>query len=172
MQIKTCTQDDINDLIEVSTKSYSEHYAYLWLDDGTNYIAKNFNADQIRKEISNPNSVFFLIRDGQQSVGLIKLNIDYQSNNFLEDPALELERIYLIKGSSNKGIGKKAIEFVIDFARHKGKKIICLKAMQSSKAVEFYKKQGFTIVDETTLNYPEIKSEFGKMFIMRLNLQH
>ena len=42
--------------------------------------------------------------------------------------------------------------------------------MQSSMAVEFYKKLGFIIVGETNLNHPEIKSEFQKMFIMHLNL--
>jgi len=170
MQIETCTQDDIKDLVEVSTKSYMEHYVYLWLDNGTNYIKTNFNTDKISEEISDPNSHFFLIRDGQYSVGLIKLNINCKTNNFSEALALELERIYLIKDYSGKGLGKKAIQFVIDFARTKGKQIIWLKAMQSSMAVEFYKKHGFIIVGETTLNYPEIKSEFQKMFIMYLNL--
>jgi diamine N-acetyltransferase len=147
-----------------------EHYVYLWLDNGNNYIKTNFNADKISEEISDPNSRFFLIRDGQQSVGLIKLNIDSKTSNFSEDLALELERIYLIKDYSGKGLGKKAIEFVIDLARNKGKQIIWLKAMQSSLAVEFYKKHGFIIVGETTLTYPEIKREFQKMFIMQLNL--
>ena len=170
MQIETCTQDDIKDLVEVSTKSYKQHYVYLWLDNGKNYIKTNFNADKISEEISDPNSHFFLIRDGQKPVGLIKLNIDSKTNNFSEALALELERIYLIKDSSGKGLGKKAIDFVIDFARNKGKKVIWLKAMQSSMAVEFYKKHGFIIVGETKLDYPEIKSEFQKMFIMHLNL--
>lgn len=170
MKIVLCTHADIKDLIEVSTKSYLEHYAYLWLDNGTNYIKTNFNADKISEEISDPNSVFFLIRDGQQSVGLIKVNVDCRINNFSEDLALELERIYLIKESSGKGLGQKAIKFVIDFARSKGKKLIWLKAMQSSKAVEFYKKQGFIIAGETDLNYPQIRGEFQKMFIMHLNL--
>jgi len=170
MQIETCTQDDIKDLIKVSIKSYLEHYTYLWFDNGTNYIKSNFNADKLSEEISDTSSILFLIRDGQKPVGLIKLNIDSKTDNFSADVALELERIYFIKEASGKGLGKKAIEFVKDFAKQKGKKAIWLKAMQSSTVVEFYKKQGFTIAGETYLNYPEIKSEFQKMFIMRLDL--
>lgn len=170
MQIKTCTQDDISDLIKISTKSYLEHYTYLWLDNGANYIKINFNVDKINQEISDPNSVFFLIHDGQEFVGLIKINIDSKTENFSAGVALELERIYLVKEASGKGLGKKTIDFVKDFARQKNKKIIWLKVMQSSMVVEFYKKQGFTIVGETNLNYPGIKAEFQKMFLMHLNL--
>lgn len=170
MQIKTCTQADIRDLIEISTKSYLEHYTYLWFDNGTSYIKSNFNAGKISEEMSDPNSIFFLIGDGQKSVGLIKLNIDSKTNNFSADEALELERIYFIREGSGKGFGKKAIEFIKDFAKQQSKKIIWLKAMESSTVIEFYKKQGFTIVGETHLNYPEIKSEFQKMLTMNLNL--
>lgn len=42
--------------------------------------------------------------------------------------------------------------------------------MDSSAAVAFYKKQGFTIMGETTLNCPEIKPEYKKMLIMKLQL--
>jgi diamine N-acetyltransferase len=86
-----------------------EHYRYLWLDNGINYIKTNFNTDKISEEISDPNSHFFLISDGQQPVGLIKLNLGCKTSNFSEDLALELERIYLIKDSSGKGLGKKQL---------------------------------------------------------------
>ena len=170
MQIKTCTQKDTRDLVEISTRSYLENYTYLWLDNGVNYINNNFNVDKINEEMSGANSVFFLVEDEQKPVGLIKLNIDSKTGNFSADEALELERIYFVKEGAGKGLGKKAIEFVKDFAKQKSKKIIWLKAMESSAAVAFYKKLGFTIAGETNLNYPGIKSEFQKMFIMHLHL--
>ena len=170
MQIKTCTQDDISDLIEVATKSYIEHYTYLWLDNGTHYINKNFNAVKINEEISDHNAVFFLLSDEQKFVGFIKLNIDSKTDGFSADKALELERIYFIKEASGKGLGKKALAFVKDFAKQKSKNIIWLKAMEIGTAIEFYKKQGFTIVRETYLDYPGVKAGFQKMFILHLQL--
>ncbi|MFI5185908.1 MAG: hypothetical protein ACHQF0_04245, partial [Chitinophagales bacterium] len=76
MQIKTCTQDDILQLVKISIQSYSEHYTYLWHDHGENYIQSNFNYDKLSDEISNPNSIFFLIQLRDKPVGLVKLNID------------------------------------------------------------------------------------------------
>jgi len=170
MQIKTCTHDDISDLIEVATKSYIEHYTYLWLDNGTNYIKNNFNAAKLNEEISDHNAVFFLISVEQKFVGFIKLNIDSKTDGFSADKALELERIYFIKEASGKGLGKKALAFVKDFAKQKGKNIIWLKAMEIGTAIEFYKKQAFTIVRETYLDYPGVKIGFQKMFILHLHL--
>jgi diamine N-acetyltransferase len=170
MEIKTCTQNDIKDLIEVSTKSYLEHYTYLWFDNGAGYIKSSFNIDKIKAEMTDSNSIFFLIRDEQKFIGLIKLNIDSELDNFSTDSALELERIYFIKEASGKGYGKDAINFVVDFAKQKRKKVIWLKAMDSSPAVDFYKKRGFTITSETNLNYPGIRHEFKRMFLMRLAL--
>ncbi|MFI5187449.1 MAG: GNAT family N-acetyltransferase, partial [Chitinophagales bacterium] len=133
---------------------------------GENYIQSNFNYDKLSDEISNPNSIFFLIQLRDKPVGLVKLNIDSGTYGYPADIALELERIYFIKEASGQGLGKTTIDFIINFARQKSKKLIWLKAMDSSGAVEFYKKQGFEINDETCLDYPEIKDEYKKMFVM------
>jgi len=170
MQIKFCTKKDIADLIEVSTQSYIEHYTYLWLDNGENYIKSNFNYEKFEDEISNSNSALFLIPDGQKFVGLIKLNIDSAANGFSAEQALELERIYFIKEASGKGFGKDAVTYVANFAKQRNKKIVWLKAISSSPAIEFYKKLGFVIIAETNLNYPGIRDEFKKMYLMQLNL--
>lgn len=104
--IKTCTKENIKDLIQISKQSYLEHYTYLWLDNGESYMQANFNADKLSDELSDPNSVFFLIYDGENPVGLMKLNINSAVSVFSPDTALELERIYFIKEASGKGFGK------------------------------------------------------------------
>ncbi|HJT73204.1 MAG TPA: GNAT family N-acetyltransferase [Chitinophaga sp.] len=168
--IKICTKENIQDLIKISKQSYLEHYTYLWLDNGESYMQANFNADKLSDELSDPNSVFFLIYNEENPVGLIKLNINTAVSGFSSDTALELERIYFIKEASGKGLGKEAINFVSDFAKQRSKSIVWLKAMDSSDAVEFYKKRGFQVIGETELTYPNIKDEFRRMYLMALQL--
>jgi len=103
-------------------------------------------------------------------VGVIKLNINSPIAGFSADTALELERIYFIKEASGKGLGKEAINFVSDFARQIQKSIIWLKAMDSSTAVEFYKKRGFQIINEIELQYLNLRDEYRKMYVMILQL--
>lgn len=168
--IKPCTKEDIDDMLNVLRQSYLEHYTYLWYDNGAGYMQASFNTGKLNDELSNPNSAFFLLHDGQKFVGLIKLNINSPIAGFDTDTALELERIYFIKEASGQGLGKEAINFVSNFARQRQKTIIWLKAMDSSDAVEFYKRRGFQIISEIELQYPNLKSEYKKMYIMTLPL--
>lgn len=170
MTIKACTIEDIKDLIQVAQQSYREHYLYLWLDNGEGYMQASFNFDKLYGELSDLNSVFFLIQDDQRLVGLIKLNINSATGSYSADEALELERIYFIKEASGKGFGKEAISFVVNFSKQRNKSIIWLKAMDSSAAVDFYKKRGFQITGEFELRYPNLRDEFRKMYVMTLHL--
>ncbi len=170
LTIKPCTKDDIDDLLKVARQSYLEHYTYLWHDQGTGYMQASFNTGKLHDELSNPNSTFFLLHDGQKFVGLIKLNINSPIAGFPADTALELERIYFIKEASGKGLGKEAINFVLSFARQRQKTVIWLKAMDSSIAVAFYKKRGFQIINEFDLRYPNLKEEYKRMYVMSLQL--
>ncbi len=171
MTIKPCTKEDIPDMIQVLIQSYLEHYTHLWEDEGVNYMKNSFSAEKLDEELSNPNSIFFLIGDGQKYVGLVKLNIDSAVDEFPASTTLELERIYFIKEAAGKGLGKEVVNFVSDYAKQRDKRLIWLKAMDTSPAVEFYKKRGFQVTRETELDYLHIRSEFKKMYVMVLHLK-
>ena len=166
MQIKLCTENDIPQLLEVSTLSYLQHYTYLWHDSGESYVHSNFNYEKFRNEIVDPNSFFFLLLTEAKPVGMVKLNVNSRMGNCTAAEALELERIYIVKEASGQGLGMQTLDFIINFAQQRNKKWIWLKAMDSSRAVEFYKKFGFVILDETYLGYAQMKNEFRKMLIM------
>ena len=166
MEIKTCLEENINDLIRIATTSYQDHYTYLWDDEGEKYISANFNVNQLQQELVNPNSQFYLLYSLEKLVGFLKLNLDSEVNNYSPIEALELERIYFIKEATGKGLGKIVLEFVIDLAKKRNKKIVWLKAMDSSRSVEFYKKNQFEIVDEMILPYKFMKDEFRKILTM------
>lgn len=170
IQIKTCTKNNIDELLKVFTQSYLEHYTHFWTDHGDAYIKANFNPDQLSKEIAHPNSTFFLISHGSRSVGIIKINMDQSMNPYTAGEALEIERIYLLKDISGKGVGKAGIHFVKDLAIEKGKKCIWLKTMEKSPAVNFYIKLGFRVIEERNLNFKYIKPEYRKMFVMLLEM--
>jgi diamine N-acetyltransferase len=170
MEIKPCTESDIQSIIEVYTKSYLETYTYLWFDDGSFYMNLSFNLERIKVEISDPNSHFYLVQYEEKNVGVIKINIDKKSEDFSAEEAMELERIYFIKEAAGKGFGRESINFVIDYARQRNKKLLWLKAMDSSAAVAFYKKMEFNIVGQSFLNYSEMKPEYRGMYLMHLEL--
>lgn len=172
MYVKKCTEADIDDLLRVSIQSYNEHYVYLWHDGGKKYVANNFNTETFRQQIHDNNVALFLVYENEDSppVGFLKLNIDKAYDDKNEKESMELERIYLIKQVSGKGVGKQVLEFTDQFAREKNKKYIWLKAMDSTPAVDFYRKNGYNIIGDYMLTFPEMKKEFRGMHVMMKSL--
>ena len=166
MEIKTFSGEDINDLLFIAKTSYQDHYTYLWDDEGENYISKNFNLNQLHQELANPNAQFYLLYHLKKLVGFLKLNLDSEVKDYSSIQALELERIYFAKEATGKGLGKMILKFVIGLAKKRDKKIVWLKAMDSSQSVEFYKKNQFEIIDDMLLPYEFMKDEFRKIVRM------
>ncbi|MFD2514912.1 GNAT family N-acetyltransferase [Pontibacter locisalis] len=170
IQITHCTTKDLHTLQDIAINSYGDHYLYLWHDGGMWYIDRCFSDGALRKELEDPNAAFFLIYAAQELVGFLKLNLHKAIEGFTEQEALELERIYLLKSASGKGIGKAAVDFTKQFSRERGKKVIWLKAMDSSKSVVFYEKNGFEKCGTYTLDFEAMKEEYRGMYVLKLEL--
>lgn len=166
MQIKPCSGEHLEDLVTISKTAYLDHYTYLWDDGGAKYVALNFNTEQLRKELRHPNTLFYLLFDGKNLVGFLKLNVDSGIKSYSATTALELERIYFTEEVTGKGLGKIIIDFIIDLALKKEKTIVWLKAMDSSRSVNFYQKHHFKVVDEMILNFEHMKDEYRKLLTL------
>jgi diamine N-acetyltransferase len=165
-----CTSQSLHTLQDIAINSYGDHYLYLWHDGGMWYIDKCFSDSTLKEELSDSNAVFFLVYVDDELVGYLKLNINKALEGYTEQEALELERIYLLKSSSGKGIGKAVMDFTKQYAREKDKKVIWLKSMDSSKSVNFYEQNGFIKCGEYKLDFEQMKEAFRGMFIMKLEI--
>ena len=160
IQIKACQLADHLLLSQVAIKAYNDHYLYLWDDGGEFYVQANFTPQQFEKELNDANALFYLIYKEEEVVGYLKLNIHKAFQNFTDQQALELERIYLLKSVTGQGIGSQVMDFVIALAREKQKTIVWLKSMDSSASLHFYQQHGFEVVAENLLPYTVMKAAF------------
>jgi GNAT superfamily N-acetyltransferase len=167
MKLKLCTVAQLDDLENIAKLAYNDHYLYLWNDGGVEYVDKNFDAAVLEKELKDENALFYLIFNEDQLVGFLKLNKHQALENYTAKEALELERIYLTKAATGLGLGTQIVEFVIQIAKKMDKKLIWLKAMESSRSVSFYQQQGFKIVSSNYLNYPPMKEEYRTILVMK-----
>lgn len=155
-------------LSDIAIRAYSDHYLHLWYDKGEWYIEKSFSVKNLLHELEDENTRFFIIYYNDEPVGFLKLNIDAPLQGEENFNALELERIYLTKAASGKGIGKFVLDFVFQIAQEQNKNLIWLKVMDSSAdAIRFYKNNGFDICGTHRLDFPQMKEEFRGMYIMK-----
>ena len=169
-RVVPCTSKDLHTLQDIAINAYGDHYLYLWYDGGAWYLEKSFSEPVLKKELADSNAAFFLIHADEELVGFLKLNINQPIDEYTATEALELERIYLTKAASGKGIGREVVRFTIAFAAQHNKRIIWLKAMDSSRSVDFYEQNGFRKTDTYTLDFEQMKPEYRGMYVLQLEL--
>ena len=123
------------------------------------YLHTAFHIDQLKKELSDPNILYFFITYFDQNqakfgeslthnkvIGYLKFNINTAQTEFKEDKGLEIERLYIISAFQNKKIGPYLIQFAKQQSRELHKHYIWLGVWQKNeRAIQFYKRHGFTI---------------------------
>ncbi|MFI5152552.1 MAG: GNAT family N-acetyltransferase [Chitinophagales bacterium] len=165
IEIQALSVDNIPVLSRIAKAAYFDHFKYLWFDDGEWYAEKCFSEEALAAEYALYSNEFYFVLIEQEPVGFIKLKTP--SFEFCNN-CLELERIYLIKKFTGKGIGKYCLHWVESEALERNRPEILLKAMDSSKySIAFYKKCGFQIVGETKLDFEMMKEECRGMVIMK-----
>jgi diamine N-acetyltransferase len=171
ISFKKLQPEDAGLLSEVALKAYADHYLHLWYDGGDWYMHKCFTEEQMLAELRDHNTAFYLALYNEAPVGFLKLNIDAPLDVEENKKALELERIYLNKEATGKGIGRELVQLTFEIARKNNKEIVWLKAMDSSTdSISFYEKMGFGVIGTYTLPHQLMKEELRGMVIMKKDL--
>jgi diamine N-acetyltransferase len=166
MNIIPCNAGDVQTLAGVAVQSYLEEYPYLWHDGGQWYIQRCFAEPVLINELRQPNHAWFLLKEGNATVGYLKLNITNPLPGYESYDSLELERIYLLNVAKGKGYGRLAVEFCEQYAQRLNKDIIWLKAMDDARHPAFYKKMGYSLCGTYLLDYELMKEELRGMVVM------
>lgn len=157
---------------------YQENYLHLWLPGGADWYMNQYaySIHQIEKELADPNNAYYLLHDDQEPVGYLKLLLCSTLSGYDPADALEIERIYLLDNRKGSGLGKKMMQLAFDTALALNKKVIFLKAMDSSQeAISFYQQQGYSICDTFSLPMPTftlMKESYRGMLILSKLLKH
>lgn len=136
-------KNDIPVIQDLAKKSWSFAYADILEQDQIDYMLDlMYSEEALKKHFENPNYHYYLIQKDNQFLGFIGFEFH------LEPETTKLHRIYFLKEAQGKGLGKKALEFVIDEAKRIGDRRVTLTVNKNNSARKFYESQGFKIYDE------------------------
>jgi ribosomal protein S18 acetylase RimI-like enzyme len=146
-QIKKVSTDELEELRKLSIETFSDTFTEQNNEIQMKaYLEKAFNTDQLRSELSNPESFFYFVKEEDKILGYLKLNTKTAQTDQVLDSSLEIERIYLTQEAQGKGIGKLLMDFSI--AEAKRRNLLCLWLgvwEKNEKAIAFYKSYGFEV---------------------------
>jgi len=150
IEIKKCTLDDLKTLHNLSVETYTDTFGeYNTEADLNDYLDKAYNNAELKKELTNINSMFYFAFYDGKLAGYLKLNVLDAQSESIGDESLEIERIYIRKQFKRLGLGTKLLNFGIAKAEELNKQSVWLGVWENNfPAQKFYQKMDFVRYSE------------------------
>lgn len=143
--IKKCTRADLPQLEEISRVTFTDTFGqYNSQANLEKYLVRSYSQPQLHSELTNPDSEFFFIFEGDELAGYLKINILDAQTEKMGEASLEVQRIYVLPAHKRHGLGRKLMAQAITRAKDCGKTNIWLGVWEHNHgAIAFYEQLGF-----------------------------
>lgn len=155
LNIRQARETDAELLSALGTTTFYE--AYFEQDDSNHlgaYCVEAFNPAQMRTELADRDSTFFIAEWQGKAAGYAKLREGSEGDGVETESAIELQRIYILEKMKGRSIGFELMKKCFAEAGEKGFAIIWLGVWRYNlPAQKFYAKLGFKKVGELQFEY-------------------
>lgn len=108
------------------------------------YLDMEFAEEKMKRELSDPDSEFYLAQLENRSIGYLKVSTGKAQTEFKDGSGMEIERIYVLKEFHGKGMAQLLFDKALEIANQKGTDHIWLGVWEKNpRAIRFYEKNGF-----------------------------
>lgn len=146
------TESDYKTIADLSTIIWKEHYTDIIGYRQVDYMLKKYQTAEAIKDQIEEGALYYLITHQGNPVGYLSY--------YKKIDTLFLSKIYILKASRGKGIGKKAMHFLETTAEHLGYPSISLTVNKNNKTtIKIYEKIGFKRVRDIVI-------DIGNDFVM------
>lgn len=156
--IRVAAHGDAELLSVLATTCFYE--AYFEQDAPHNlafYIKESFAAERIAAEMALAVVTYFLIFRNDRAVGFAKMRTDTSFEGIGKEPAIELQRIYIVERVYGTGAGELLLAHCENFARDTGFESIWLGVWEENlRARRFYAKHGYSRIGEVQFPYGDV----------------
>ncbi len=161
VQIVRANLQNLKELTDIARRSFLE--AYPQNTDHENmdlYLKGAFTEKEIKSQLQNKDSIFFVMQVGDEIIGYAKLRWDRTPEYLMNTNAIELERLYFLNDFKGEGLGAQFLRFCIDFSLKKNFECMWLLVWEENvSGIQFYKKKGFEIFGRKTFHFGDDSSE-------------
>jgi GNAT superfamily N-acetyltransferase len=136
---------DIARMVDLGERIWTEHYTPFLAEGQVPYMLAHFHsATTIAEELAHKGYTYFLIRHGNREVGYF---------GFLDEgETFYLSKFYLGAEARGLGLGRRAIEYLGEEARARGRRAIRLGVNKRNPSIAIYERLGFRITGEMVVD--------------------
>lgn len=145
MRITSLTVSDVSILRGIARDTFIETFSEAnKAEDMERYLTENFSEEQLARELSNPDSFFYVAEVNGHVVGYLKLNTAHAQTEPQAADALEIERIYVLGSYHGGGVGQALYHHAMSVAEDRKASYVWLGVWEHNhRALRFYEKNGF-----------------------------
>ncbi len=172
IHIRRATKEDSPVIAQLAKKTFTETYSEISSHAAVQeYVEKKISPENIREELVNPLSCFYIGFINDEPVAFTKLRYDRMAKGLPGKKGIEVERIYVLKEHQGVKVGKEMMEKCRQVALREKFDIIWLQVWQHNhKAIQFYQKAGFVVYETALFSYGKDMEQDD--FLMRLDLYY
>ncbi|RKS98200.1 GNAT family N-acetyltransferase [Chryseobacterium defluvii] len=148
--INQATLEDLETIQNIGRQTFTETFAASNSEEEMEkYLTESFNTEQVRSELTNPDSLFYIAWEEDDPVGYLKVNSGSAQTELQDETSLEIERIYVKSSHHGKKVGQLLYQQALETAQALKKIYIWLGVWEENlRAIQFYKKNGFVEFDK------------------------
>jgi diamine N-acetyltransferase len=168
-QIRIATPEDYQLVSDIARFTFYETWRHVNTEEDLQlYMSEAFNPEKIKKDLEDAENTFLLEYYNNELIGYVKLRTDRTYDEFKEEKAIEIERIYVKHQYHGLKAGKALMDTCIDIAKKGNYQWLWLGVNdENTKAIDFYKKYGFTIFGTKTF---KLGTAIDEDYLMKLKL--
>ena len=150
IEIRKSTVSDLETIQNISIHTFKETFAAVNTPENiANYVKESFNSEQLKTELNNANSQFYVAYSNAEAVGYLKINFGDAQTESINENALEVQRIYVLQNFHGKNIGQLLLDEVKKIAKNSVVDSVWLGVWEENhRALRFYTKNGFVVFDK------------------------
>lgn len=113
------------------------------------YLRFAYSANRLSSELENDNTYFHFIYHENALAGYSKVSLQTRYPKIEVDPLAKLDRIYIDEKFLDMKLGQVLFNYNLELARQNNQRGIWLYTwIENRRAIKFYLKNGFEIIDE------------------------
>ena len=155
ISVRAATPDDALCLSVLGTQVFLDNYATGGIRPAVaREVVEYFSVDVISGLLSSPSTAILVAERAGHLIGFAELTFDSLHELVLEEPAVELRRLYVQEPFTSKGVGRALLQRSEELAASRGACVLWLKAwVGNPRALAFYARQGYNEIGADSYIY-------------------
>ena len=161
---------DIAPLRKISIQTFLESHGHSAAEEDVSiYQRYAFAQKKLEEELLDSENLFYGLIKGHEMIGYSKIILNKPYSKKMSIDSCKMERIYILKEYYGSGLGQDLFDFNIKLTKENKQSNLWLYTwIENKRAVQFYLKNGFKIIDRADFKLSSNHS--NPNYIMLLNI--